>query len=221
MCWRPTASESLFHWCTSFKRILERNGFQGFHHSFFWLLELTGSEVVQHALRLVSSPNTRTLRLFLLAQQKEELCCCETVVEAFTCLLWEKSYTYLRLKKNALLLWYSRRQLGTRAHTSLATLQIYTQHPHPVSRYAMSRYAMSRYANHPTTFSFSLNFIDFFIAQEYMYSRMSFKCTKKHRRTTINSSSQINIWKRNLVKRTVNVPPKNQDEQFKSDQTIS
>ena len=50
-------------------------------------MALTGPEVVQHALRLVSSPNIRTLRLFLLAQQKEELCCSETVVEAFAWLL--------------------------------------------------------------------------------------------------------------------------------------
>ena len=57
-------------------------------------MALTGSELVQHALRLVSSPNMGTLRLFLLAQQKEELCCSETVVEAFTWLLWEKSYDY-------------------------------------------------------------------------------------------------------------------------------
>ena len=87
----------------------------------------------------------RTLRLFLLAQWKEELRCSETVVESFAWLLWEKSHDYLRLKKNALLLRYSR------IHTSFAILHIYTDHPHPVSLYA----------NHPTTFPFSLNFIDF------------------------------------------------------------
>ena len=46
--------------------------------------------------------------------------------------------------------------------TSLAFLQIYTHHPHSVSRYA----------NQPTTFPFSLTFIDFFyVAQQH--SRMS------------------------------------------------
>ena len=47
--------------------------------------------------------------------------------------------------------------------TSLAILHIYTHHPHSVSRCA----------NHPTTFPFSLNFIDlFYVAQQH--SRMSF-----------------------------------------------
>ena len=80
--------------------------------------------------------------------------------ERGTLLLWNGgwsihlSHTYLRLKKNALLLGYSRRRFGTRAYTSLAILHTHdTHHPHPVSRYA----------NHPTTFPFSLNFMDFFI----------------------------------------------------------
>ena len=47
--------------------------------------------------------------------------------------------------------------------TSLAILHIHTHHPHSVSRCA----------NHPTTFPFSLNFIDlFYVAQQH--SRMSF-----------------------------------------------
>ena len=61
----------------------------------------------------------RTLRLFLLAQQKEELCCSETVVEAFAWLRWEKIYHYLKLKKNALFLRYSRRRFGTRVQLHL------------------------------------------------------------------------------------------------------
>ena len=68
-------------------------------------------------------------------------------VEAFAWLLWKKSYDYLKLKKNALFLRYSRRRFGTRAQ-----LHLHMYHPHSVSRYA----------NQPTTFPFSLNLIDFF-----------------------------------------------------------
>ena len=54
-------------------------------------MALSGSELdrsgIQHALRVVSSQNIRTLRLFLVAQQEEELCCSETVVEACAWLL--------------------------------------------------------------------------------------------------------------------------------------
>ena len=44
-------------------------------------------------------------------------------------------YRYLKLKKNALLLSYSRRRFGTPAQTSLAILHIYTHRPQPVTVY--------------------------------------------------------------------------------------
>ena len=54
-------------------------------------MALSGSELdrsgFQHALRVVSPQNIRTLRLLSVAQQEEELCCSEKVVEAFAWLL--------------------------------------------------------------------------------------------------------------------------------------